>query len=181
VTRFELDEATLLELLAAVPEVVLLIGADRTVHFLNQEVAGYRPEDTIGTDALTPIPNEALVERDEMLERAFTTMQPLEIRNNELAGPDGRREWYDSTLIPLVRDGRTEYMVIVSRNVTERVLAERERAVLERILTMCAWCGKVHGEDGIWQTLDAYVERTTDESVTRGLCPACESATGAGG
>jgi hypothetical protein len=65
-------------------------------------------------------------------------MRPVDVRNNEIAGPDGRRDWYDSTLIPLVRDGT-------------------------------------------WQTLDAYVERTADESVTRGLCPACESATGAGG
>ncbi len=176
-TRFELDEATLLELLAAVPDVVLLIGADRTVHFLNQEAAGYRPADAIGIDALTPIPNEALVERDETLERAFTTMQPVETSNIELAKPDGRRDWCDSTLIPLVRDGRTEYVVIVSRNVTERVLAERERAVLARILTMCAWCGRVRGEDGVWDTLEAYVERTTDDKLTRGLCPSCETAT----
>jgi PAS domain S-box-containing protein len=180
-TRFEPDEATLLELLAAIPDVVLLIGADRTVRFLNQEVAGHRPADAIGADALTAIPNEALVERDEALERVFTTMQPVDISNNELVGPGGGRDWYDTTLIPLVHDGRTEYVVIVSRNVTERVLAERERAVLARILTMCAWCGRVRGEDGTWQTLEEYVERTTDETLTRGLCPSCEAATREGG
>lgn len=176
-TRFELDEATLLELLAAVPEVVSLVAPDRTMRFANRDLVGRSPEAVVGRDVMDPVPFEDLLTHSEALDRVFATAERGEIVGHPLRTADGRLEWFDTIGIPLVLDGRTEYVVIVSRDVTERVLAERERAVLAHILAMCAWCGRVRGEDGVWDTLEAYVERTTDETLTRGLCPSCEAAT----
>lgn len=176
-TRFELNETTLLELLAAIPDVVALVAPDRTMRFVNRDAMGVSPDDFVGRDVMDPVPFEDLLTHSDALDRAFATAEPGEILGHQLRSADGRLEWFDTVGIPLVRDGRTEYVVIVSRNVTERVLAERERAVLAHILTMCAWCGRVRGEDGMWVTLEAYVERTTDEQLTRGLCPSCEAET----
>lgn len=179
-TRFELDEAMLLELLGAIPDVVALVGTDRTLRFVNRDAMGLSPDDVVGRDVMDPVPFEDLLRHSDALDRAFATAERGEIVGHQLRAADGRLEWFDTVGIPLVRDGRTEYVVIVSHNVTERVLAERERAVLAQLLTMCAWCGRVRGEDGVWVTLEAYVQRTTDEELTRGLCPSCEAETGEG-
>ncbi|HUP53017.1 MAG TPA: PAS domain S-box protein [Longimicrobiales bacterium] len=168
------------DLLGALPQIVMLVDRERKIRYINRAEIGYTIDDALGVDAIEFISPAEREEWAELFTRVLSTGEPVS-RLTESIGADGERAWYESRNVGFVRKGRVAYMVIVSRNVTQRVLAERERAVLERILTMCAWCGKVQGEAGTWQTLDAYVERTTDESVTRGLCPACESATGAGG
>lgn len=49
----------------------------------------------------------------------------------------------------------------------------RRIAYLESLVTLCAWCRRVH-VDGEWLTLEQYLEHH-DRQTSHGLCPECDA------
>jgi len=43
-------------------------------------------------------------------------------------------------------------------------------------IPICAWCHKVRGEDGRWDTLEAHLARRLGYQITHGICPECRPA-----
>lgn len=84
-------------------------------------------------------------------------------------------------------DGRVVRVVGVARDETEREEAERARtALIEQLQTalaeiktlrglipVCAWCRKVRDDDGFWGTVESYICKHTEASVSHGMCPDC--------
>jgi hypothetical protein len=156
-----LDAEVLRRVLTALPGVVLLVDEARKIRFVNRLQGGRTPEDTIGMDAF------------EALDRAFGTGEPG-THLAQVVRPDGGHEWFESSLMPLAGDGRVVYVVIASTEVTSRVEAERELAMVQSLLPLCSWCRKIRTAENEWQSLEAYLESVSDSRVTHGMCPECE-------
>ena len=169
------DLETLLELLAALPDTVILIGEDRKLRFVSRLEAGYQGADVLGVDVSEFLSPEAREEHERELDRVFETAEPSE-QLTELVGAHGQREWYEGRMIPLVREGRVHAVAIASRNVTARVQRDEELAMLRRLLPVCAWCKKVRDDDGEWRSLEAYLKESGKGDVTHAICPECEQS-----
>ncbi|HUF76837.1 MAG TPA: PAS domain-containing protein [Longimicrobiales bacterium] len=168
-----LDAELLRELLAVMPAVVLLVDLDRKIRFLNRAEIGYRIEDAVGVDAAAFIPEGARAEWVSQFEHVMATAESANVLAAVTAA-DGGSAWYEAMLLPVVRHGRVVSVAIVSSNVTERVRAEQDLAMLERVVPLCAWCKKIRTDEGEWRTLEAYVEEAERGHVTHGMCPECE-------
>ncbi len=53
--------------------------------------------------------------------------------------------------------------------------ALRQVNELKDLLPVCAWCQKVRNDQGYWERLDSYIQRTTRTEFTHGICPACKA------
>lgn len=56
-------------------------------------------------------------------------------------------------------------------------IAKQQRRIegLERLLPICAWCGKIRVEDKAWERLDSYLALRTDLSFTHTICKECSA------
>ncbi len=46
---------------------------------------------------------------------------------------------------------------------------------LQGLLPICAWCKKIRNDQGYWEQLESYLQRTTRAEFTHGICPACKA------
>jgi hypothetical protein len=54
--------------------------------------------------------------------------------------------------------------------------AMEEVRVLRGLLPICAWCRRIHEDDGSWQQFETYVANHTQAEFTHGICPDCYAA-----
>lgn len=96
----------------------------------------------------------------------------------------------------LVRDsdGNPLMAVITVRDVTEAreraqrlqdALAEKDRLVTElsaalqnvrtlsALLPVCSWCGKIRNDEGGYERMETYIQRSVGTEFTHGMCPDC--------
>lgn len=178
-TPSSLDAETLGLVLATLPGVVLLIDEDRRIRYMNRGAAGNTPETFIGMDAFDVLAPENRVAAVEAVDRALESGEPT-THVAQVLRPDGGAAWFESTVIPLEVPGRGTCTVISSSDVTARVEAEQELAMVQALLPLCSWCRKIRTDDGAWATLEDYLEEMSDSRVTHGMCPDCEGRIGNG-
>lgn len=163
----------LMELLAVLPHIVILVDENRKIRYINRAEIGYTIDDALGMDAIGFITPTEREEWAELFARVLATGEPVS-RLTESIGADGERAWYESRNVPFFRDGRVAYMGIIATNVTERVLAERELALIERLVPVCDRCKNVQPGGGEWRTVESYLEESSRRRVSHGMCPDCE-------
>lgn len=74
-----------------------------------------------------------------------------------------------------VRDGESIVgAVIRATDITEFKSVQEELVQVRRLLPMCAWCGRIQGENGAWESINSYLKRVGKTDVSHGLCPECE-------
>lgn len=166
------DADELLEILAALPDLVVLVGRDRTVRYVNRYEAGYEAEEILGRDTADFMAPESRAQHIRLLESVFESGEPAD-EVTTAVDADGEVGWWEGTMLPISRKGRVVAVAVVTRNVTARVTAEKELERLRSLLPVCSWCSRVQGDDGEWQTLEAYLEGTSHSRVTHGMCPEC--------
>jgi len=75
------------------------------------------------------------------------------------------------------------FVDLTDRNRARRELAlrveELESALaqvkmLRGLLPLCAWCKKVRDDKGYWTRVEEFLARSTDITVTHGICPDCQ-------
>lgn len=167
------DGRLLRRVLAGLPEFILIVDRDRMIRYINRVEPGYDTEQVVGrrsTDVLFPESRKIL---DEAMDRVF---QQGEVALYEVRAqhPDGSYSWYGGEATP-VRDGETIVgAVLRATDITELKRAQEELVQVRRLLPMCAWCGRIQGEDGEWEGISSYLKRVGKTDVSHGLCPACE-------
>jgi len=60
----------------------------------------------------------------------------------------------------------------------QRLLSECDRNLkeiktLRGLIPICAWCHKVHSDQGYWERVDRYVEDHSEASFSHSICPEC--------
>jgi len=60
-------------------------------------------------------------------------------------------------------------------HIAQRRLGE-ELQLLRAMLSVCAWCRRVRDDDEGWMLPDLYLAKHGDQTLTHGMCPACQQA-----
>jgi PAS domain S-box-containing protein len=103
---------------------------------------------------------------------------------NRYRTKDGGYRWFLWNATPYASD-RVIYSV--ARDITERKLAEEERAALVRaleeslaevrtlreILPICSYCKKIRDDENYWLTVETYIARHTNSQFSHSICPGC--------
>jgi PAS domain S-box-containing protein len=118
----------------------------------------------------------------------FESGQPLIDRIEFNPMPDGQPRWFSATKAPIVgRDGGVTGLVGISRDVTERMVAEGERErliaelkdaltnikTLRGLLPICSSCKKIRDDRGYWNQIETYIKTYSEADFTHGICPDC--------
>jgi hypothetical protein len=51
--------------------------------------------------------------------------------------------------------------------------AQEELHLLRRMLSVCAWCKRIHDAEDGWIPMERHLEKITDTGLTHGICPDC--------
>jgi PAS domain S-box-containing protein len=114
------------------PDVVMMIDRDRRITYINRSYASSAPADLIGADACSFVP----AEHRPVMTASFARVFREGVSDRfDMVGPgaDGSPAWYESRVVPIVRDGHVAAALVTATDVTERVRAERTQLATYRI------------------------------------------------
>jgi PAS domain S-box-containing protein len=95
---------------------------------------------------------------------------------------DGVYRWLFDRGVPFFhREGAFGGYLGSCVDVTARVEAEaeierhrqEELAKVQRLLPICAWCGKVRDDEGYWQRVEQYLQASGLGTASHGMCDPC--------
>ena len=111
--RTELAEH-LRTILKSAPDRIVQVDREGVIHFINNTITGYSPEQLIGTSMFAHTPPEDHARIRQALEAVFTdgTEQEYVVRGR---GHDGVMRHYHSRLSPVVQDGGIVRAIITAR------------------------------------------------------------------
>lgn len=165
--------AELIELLGALDQVVVLVGRDRRIRFVNRLEEGYERDQVMGADIFDFIAPEAREAQADLLDRAFAAGEPYSYEI-PMVDSAGEQQWYEGRTVPLARDGEVTLVAVVTRNVTERHRAQEEVEQLRSLLPICSWCKRIRDDRGRWHDLEEFISLSSGAALTHGVCPRCE-------
>jgi len=170
--RLDGDADALARVLAAVPEVVVVVDLEGTILYLNRVEKGYDREQVLGIHASAIMPPESQAIFSAALDsvRRTGTTEEFEV---EAVSPSGDRQWFRSRMAPIWNDGAVVAALIIAADISELKVAQAEVKRLRRLLPICSWCDRIHSENGAWISIEAHLERESGTRVSHGLCPDC--------
>ena len=168
------DIAPLLDVLSAVPQLIVVVDRSLSLRFMNRPQGGYTPEQVVGRSILDFMDPDYKDRVRALIEGVFRDGAPSAY---EIPAVDaqGVRQWHEGVVVPVTRGGTVRAAVVSTTNVTERRKAQEEAEELRSLVPLCAWCRRIRTDEGYWHTVEAYIERSGTAKVTHGLCAACES------
>ena len=152
-----------------------------------EEAMAERPEDTMAPESLALLSRRmGLIGEEGGLgpPRGASSLTDV----YEQRCKDGTTKHVEITITAeLDEDGRLVSFLGVSRDVTARVLAEREREqtlaelrealrtvkTLSGLLPICMYCKKIRTDEGYWDRIETYIAHHTDALFSHSLCPDC--------
>lgn len=179
------SEETWRALLNAPHESALLLDRGLRIRAVNQVGAqrlGASVEDLIGRPFLEVMTADVRENRQKRLAQVLASGRPQHFQDNR----QGRD--YDLSFYPVGEaGGAAEGVAIFGQDITERLIAEREREevvarltqalaevkTLSGLLPICASCKRVRDDKGYWNQIEAYISRHSDALFSHGICPDC--------
>lgn len=137
--ELERSEERWRSLINTAPDLILTIGPDGTIQYINQVGDGGTPNDVIGSCAYDYIAPEY---RQTMVDAVETVMTTGEIVNIEIVGiaPDGQGEWYQSRIGPFREEGKIVAVTSIATVISERKVSEKkllaEQQLLRKLLAL---------------------------------------------
>lgn len=117
-----------------VPDFLLQIDRTGKINYINKTLEGLTQEDVIGSSVYSWIPKESIEKFKDKLENVFKSGggETIEYPGN---GLKNEPIWFESQLGPLEKSGEITQVIIVSRDITERKIAELDlkKALIEII------------------------------------------------
>jgi len=105
------------------PDIIIIVVRNGTIRFINHTVPGITQEQAVGMRVYDYIPSEHHQTVRRSLERVFQTGEKESYEITGI-GPRGTTSWYESHAGPLKQKGRTVAVTIITRDITERKLAQ---------------------------------------------------------
>ncbi len=165
-------------------------GMDGEVVSWNQaaeKIFGYRADEIIGRSVAILFPLDKRDELIGMMER-LKCGEPAGLYESTRVRKGGQIIPVSTTVSPIRdTDGNIVGASAITRDITERKLAEEERArliedlqdalkqvkTLSGLLPICASCKRIRDDKGYWQQVEIYISSHTDAEFTHGICPEC--------
>ncbi|MFC1980434.1 PAS domain-containing protein, partial [Chloroflexota bacterium] len=107
------------------PNIIMVVGRDNTIEFINHTVPGINVEDTIGRSIYDYIQPEYHDVVRKAINRVFETGEPDGYEINGV-GPEGRLSWYETKIGPMKHDGQIVAVLQITSDITERKQAEHD-------------------------------------------------------
>lgn len=164
-----------------------LNGIITSWNFGAQRMYGYGPAQMIGNSIFATLPADKC---DELRGILNCVRKGLRVNNFQTRGlrEDGTVIDVSITLSPIINVyGEVTGASAITRDITERILAEEEREhlieelhealaevkTLQGILPICMYCRQVRDDKGAWESLEVYVQEHTDTNFSHGMCEPC--------
>jgi two-component system cell cycle sensor histidine kinase/response regulator CckA len=105
------------------PDIIMIVGRDGVISFINRTVPGFTIDKTIGTSVYDYIDAEHHDRVRQCVEKVFETGEPgkYEITGR---GPHDTTWWYSTVVGPIKHEGQVVNAMHISRDITERKQAE---------------------------------------------------------
>jgi PAS domain S-box-containing protein len=166
-------------ILGVLPDLVVLVGLDRRIRYVNRGAEGYEAHDLVACDFIDLVEPAFREAQVAMFDKVLGSGEPAS-DEIQVLGADGEPEWYEGTMVPLIHDGNVVDVLIVTRNITARRLAEEEARALRALIPVCSWCRRIRDDQGYWQGIETYIAEQSGSLVTHGMCADCEQEMGVG-
>jgi PAS domain S-box-containing protein len=114
------------------PDFLMLTDRDTTILFINRVEPGPAVQDVIGKRGIDYLPAEHRAAVLEHCARAWDTGNVVEFEVPAMTA--GRLVWYYARMAPVRRADRTECLMTVVRDITDRRRADEERLALQQSL-----------------------------------------------
>lgn len=193
--RLEGMRRRLSDTLRAIHEGIIATDAEGRISFINQAaevLLGRSSDDVLGQPAaevmqlVAPDSEERVPSSlDDALRRQSPVSHAHPVRVRSALGPVTLIE---ESATPICNDhGQLIGGIVALRALPERPPAPNEksqlatalragvgeRAELGALLPVCAWCKRIHVQDGTWKTVEELLSETLRVRMTHGICPSC--------
>lgn len=133
-------------LIETVPAVVLRISLDGTIEYVNRVLPEYASSPLVGCSIYVFAPSDQHEAMRAALERTTTTLLPSSYESIAEA-PDGTRDWYVTTVGPVLEDDRLVGLVLACANASQAKQTEAALVASRAELQMALAAGNV----GVWR------------------------------
>lgn len=163
------DTAMMRTVLSTVPAVVLRVSLAGVIEYVNRVLPEYAGAPLVGQSVYVFAPPDQHQAMRAGLERAISTRRPTTYETVALA-PDGTRDWYHTTVGPIIDGGELTGLTLVCVNVSATKEALEKESTTRRWLDVALKAGNV----GAWSVdVDADVVSWSDTlSAMFGVAPA---------
>jgi PAS domain S-box-containing protein len=118
------SEARLRSVLDNVPDLILELDRTGVIRYVNRLRPGYEPENVTGMRIEELVVPEERAAVADALAHAWASGQSIDLEVRAPA-PDGSVTWWWARFAPVAREGRTDRLLIATREITRRKLAEQ--------------------------------------------------------
>ena len=118
------SEARLRSVLDNVPDLILEIDQAGVIRYVNRLRPGYAPENVTGMPVQELVVPEERGAVTDALARAWASGRHVDLEVRAPA-PDGTVTWWWARIAPVVREGRSDRLLVATREVTRRKVAEQ--------------------------------------------------------
>jgi len=161
---------------------------DGTYRYVNNAFAlgvGKKADDIIHRKIWDVFEKDEADKRFAIVKKVFTDgeIQEIEVR---VPLPSGDT-YYLTTVKPIFNDREVETVICISKNITNRKLAEielkkehdkllqalKEIKTLSGLLPICSSCKKIRDDKGYWNQIESYISQNSEANFSHGICPEC--------
>lgn len=171
----------------SLPDMILEVDSNLTIVWANKTALDLNP-DAIGQTCYESFPGKKKACEGCYCSKALKTGKIEAGIMCQAASKTSGESYWENTGIPLKNDiNKTSTVLEVSRNVTDRVLAETEKEkliqelklalsdikTLRGLLPICSHCKKIRDDKGYWQQIEGYIQENSDAKFSHGICREC--------
>ena len=108
------------------PEIILTLGPDHRIDFMNKGEGPYRPEDCLGQTLESFLVAQDREQVQTLIDEAFQENRAVVFEAEALDAENDDRAWYSCRVGPISQQGKVESVVVLCTNVTESRLKDQE-------------------------------------------------------
>jgi transcriptional regulator with PAS, ATPase and Fis domain len=174
-------------ILDSLPDMILEVDSDMKILWANKTAIDLNP-DAIGQSCHEAFPGNEAVCDGCFCAKALKTKKLESGIMYQPASKTAGESYWENLGIPLKNKNGKEMTVLeVSRNVTTRVKAEKEKEKLisqlesalkdvkqlSGLLPICAHCKKIRDDNGYWNQIESYLHEHSEAQFSHGICQDC--------
>ena len=174
-------------ILDSLPDMILEVDSDMKVLWANKSALDLNP-DAIGQSCHEAFPGNAEICDGCFCAKAFKTKNLETGIMYQPASKTAGESYWENLGIPLNNKNGKEMTVLeVSRNVTARLKAEKEKEKLisqlesalkdvkqlSGLLPICSHCKKIRDDNGYWKQIESYLYEHSEAKFSHSICRDC--------